>query len=63
MAADRTDKSAAEVTLVSARERREPRGELASSVDGSKENLEPEREAVEGVLWNFSLFPKKRKFR
>lgn len=45
-ATEKTDRSAVEVTLVSARERREPvwsqsNRELASSMLGSKENFEP----------------------
>lgn len=45
VALENTERSAVEVTLVSARERREPRTELASS--GSNENLaEPEQENI-----------------
>lgn len=54
---EKTDRSAVEVTLVSASERREPvcsqsRSELASSMLGSKENLEPK---VKRTLIKFNL--------
>jgi len=55
VAFENTERSAVEVTLVSARERREPRTELVSS--GSKENLaEPAKKKntrVSGQIHNF----------